>query len=143
MNNQKIIRDIDPERGSITMLIVALIIAVVFGTAVGYFLSSPKSSTGADNPGSITSAKVEKSVGIADPKTFPDKAEGMLKDGGIEGEGSFHLERPGGESQNVYLTSTTVDLSPYTGKKVRVWGKTFQGQKAGWLMDVGYVEILK
>jgi len=43
-------------------------------------------------------------------KTFPDKTEGVLREGGIEGEGNFHLERPGGESQNVYLTSTTVDL---------------------------------
>jgi hypothetical protein len=25
---------------------------------------------------------------------------------------------------------------------VRVWGQTFSGEKAGWLMDVGLVEIL-
>jgi hypothetical protein len=43
---------------------------------------------------------------------------------------------------NVYLTSSTVDLSPFVGKKVRVWGQTFTGQKAGWLMDVGLVEVL-
>ena len=74
-------------------------------------------------------------------KTFKDSIVGLLKEGGIEGEGNFHLERPGGVSQNVYLTSSTVDLSKYVGKKVKVWGQTFQGQKAGWLMDVGLVEI--
>ncbi|MCX7881125.1 MAG: hypothetical protein N2482_01265 [Patescibacteria group bacterium] len=87
--------------------------------------------------------KTEKAVGIADKKTFRDKAEGILREGGIDGEGNFHLERLGGKSQNVYLTSTTVDLSQYLNKKVRVWGETFQGEKAGWLMDVGLVEILK
>ena len=61
----------------------------------------------------------------------------------MEGEGSFHLERPGGTSQNVYLTSSTVDLSEYVGKKVKVYGETFQGEKAGWLMDVGLVEVLQ
>jgi len=53
------------------------------------------------------------------------------------------LQRTGGESQNVYLTSTAVDLSKFLGKKVRVWGETFQGEKAGWLMDVGLVEVLQ
>lgn len=92
---------------------------------------------------SSTSLKTDKTVGIVDKKTFKDSAEGVLKEGGIDGEGNFHLERPGGESQNVYLTSTTVDLSFYIGKKVKVWGQTFSSEKAGWLMDVGLVEILK
>jgi hypothetical protein len=85
----------------------------------------------------------QKTAGIIDKKTFKDQAEGTLKEGGIDGEGNFHLERPGGESQNVYLTSSTVDLSLYVGKKVRVYGQTFAGQKAGWLMDVGLVEVLE
>ena len=44
--------------------------------------------------------------------------------------------------KTLYLTSSTVDLSVYIGK-VKVWGQTFTGQKAGWLMDVGLVEIEK
>ena len=60
----------------------------------------------------------------------------------IEDEGQYHIERPGGVSQNVYLTSTTVDLSQFIGKKIRVWGETFSAQKAGWLMDVGLVEVI-
>jgi len=115
-------------------------IAVLLGTALGFGLIK---ITKKGKTSSVSSVKAEKTVGIADKKTFKDQAEGILKEGGIDGEGSFHLERPGGESQNVYLTSTTVDLSQYIGKKVRVWGETFAAEKAGWLMDVGLLEILK
>jgi len=115
-------------------------VAVLLGTALGFGLTKIPKKTGTAN---VSSAKAQKSVGIADKKTFKDQAEGVLKEGGVDGEGSFHLERPGGASQNVYLTSTTVDLSQYLGKKVRVWGETFSAEKAGWLMDVGLVEILK
>lgn len=111
--------------------------ALLLGGIVGIGLTKFKSSTG----GSSQSGS-KKVVGIADKKTFKDKAEGILKEGGVDGEGNFHLQRPGGESQNVYLTSTTVDLSAYINKKVRVWGETFGAQKAGWLMDVGLVEVL-
>lgn len=122
--------------GTLFMLIAA---AVIVGVGIGYLPSMFKKS------GSSTTSKNEtaKSAGIADKKTFKDSAEGTLKEGGIDGEGNFHLERPGGESQNVYLTSTTVDLSSYVGKKVKVWGQTFEAQAAGWFMDVGLVETLK
>lgn len=118
---------------------VFIALAVVFGVLIGIVPSrlSKKSSTGK------TSTASSKSVGVVDKKTFKDSAEGILREGGIDGEGNFHLERPGGDSQNVYLTSTTVDLSEFFGKKVKVWGQTFSGQKAGWLMDVGLVEVLK
>lgn len=122
------------------------IVVAVLGLGIGFGLaklanrSSSSGGYSADAaPGAKTTAN---SSGIKDAKRFPDKAEGKLVEGGIEGEGSFHLERPGGESQNVYLTSSIVDLSEFVGKKVRVMGQTFAGQKAGWLMDVGYVEKL-
>ena len=81
-------------------------------------------------------------MGSNDTKTFKDIAEGDLKTGGIDGEGQFHLQRPGGESQNVYLTSSIVDLSAYVGKKVKIWGETHKAQHAGWLMDVGRLKVL-
>lgn len=90
----------------------------------------------------LSNNKNKKVIGIIDKKKFKDSAEGILREGGIDGEGQFHLERPGGPSQNVYLTSTTVDLSLFIGKKIRVWGETFSAQKAGWLMNVGFIEIL-
>lgn len=129
-----------------SIFIGILVIAALLGTTVGYvgttLMASGKSSASAAGDKTGTTAFGKKSEGILDKKRFPDQAEGKLKDGGIEGEGSFHLERAGGESQNVYLTSSTVDLSSYIGKKVRVRGETQKAQKAGWLMDVGYVEVL-
>ncbi len=116
--------------------------AIVLGIVVGFTITKIQKLTKT----TITqknATSVKKTAGIADKKTFKDQAEGILKEGGINGEGNFHLERPGGESQNVYLTSSVVDLSLYVGKKVRVWGETFKGEKAGWLMDVGLVEVLQ
>ena len=122
-------------------LLIFVVVALTLGTATGFVINkvaSPDQKTTSSKTSTSTGTK----VGVTDKKTFKDKAEGVLKEGGIEGEGNFHLTRPGGESQNVYLTSTTVDLTPFVGKKVRVWGETFTGQKAGWLMDVGLIEVL-
>lgn len=119
-------------------------VAIVLGVITGFAGNSIKAMVSPRSTSSqTTSAPVQEAVGIPDKKTFKDSAEGLLREGGIDGEGSFHLKRPGGESQNVYLTSSTVDLSEYIGKKVRVHGETFTAEKAGWLMDVGFVEVLK
>jgi len=115
-------------------------IAVIIGAVVGFGFSRLNKKTTNSSSGTKSSLQ---SAGVVDKKTFKDSVEGILREGGIDGEGNFHIERPGGVSQNAYLTSSTVDLSNYVGKKVKVWGQTFSGQKAGWLMDVGLVEIEK
>lgn len=127
------------------ILLAATFIGIGTGYGIVAFTNSGNSSIISPlKTGSTTSnEKVSQSAGIKDEKTFSDKAEGIMREGGIEGEGAYHLERAGGDSQTAYLTSTTVDLEPYIGKKVRVLGKTFQGKVAGWLMDVGYVEVLQ
>jgi len=33
-------------------------------------------------------------------------------------------------------------LSKFVGKNIKVWGQTQSAQYAGWLMDVGRVEVL-
>ena len=128
-------------------LFIILIAAVVLGAMSGYILSNKKGSTGGNTltSGSIDSSSISKGtvVGSDDTKTFKDVATGALKEGGIEGEGQFHLVRPGGVSQNVYLTSSSVDLSKFVGKKIKVWGETQKAQYAGWLMDVGRVEVIE
>ena len=127
--------------------IVLFVILLVLGVGTGFlgskaFGSSTVKMIGSD--GKVTSVTAEKGkvYGSQDEKTFKDNAEGTLKAGGIEGEGAFHLERPGGESQNVYLTSSVIDLSQFVDKKVKVWGETNAGQHAGWLMDVGRLQLL-
>ncbi len=118
--------------------------AVFLGIGSGYLLA--KNISGVPVIGKTTngSSAVSKGiiVGSNDTKTFKDTAEGILQEGGIEGEGQYHLVRPGGDSQNVYLTSSSVDLSQFIKKKVKVWGQTQKAQTAGWLMDVGKVEVL-
>jgi hypothetical protein len=125
-------------------VLIIFIVILLLGAGTGYGLSRYSSTTGADVPllpgqDSTTSGKI---FGSDDTETFSDTAEGTVREGGIDGEGQFHLERPGGESQNVYMTSSTVDLSKFKGKKIKVWGQTQAAQKAGWLMDVGRVEVL-
>ena len=126
-------------------LLIALIIAVVLGIGSGYALSN-KAAVKVDTAGGpASSSKITKgtTVGSGDTKIFKDVAEGILKSGGINGEGAYHLVRPGGDSQNVYLTSSLVDLSQFLGRKIKVWGETQKAKVAGWLMDVGRVEILQ
>lgn len=142
----KLIHNLNPKTEgtfNLTRFILLLFIVVILGVGTGFIISKFKTSLKGNVSQTKTTNNSQKTAGIADKKTFKDKAEGILREGGADGEGNFHLERPGGDSQNVYLTSTTVDLSQYIGKKVRVWGETFQAQKAGWLMDVGLVESLQ
>jgi hypothetical protein len=124
---------------SILPIMILLFMAIIIGIGIGYGISKMRPNATSISTKGGTVAKIQ---GVADKKTFKDNAEGILREGGLENEGNFHLERTGGKSQNVYLTSSTVDLSQFVGKKVRVWGETFASDKAGWLMDVGLVEAL-
>lgn len=123
---------------------VALLLGVGTGYAANMFMPGTGTTSEASKDGTKTDESGSKtSAGILDKETFSDTANGVLKEGGFEGEGSFHLDREGGADQNVYLTSSTVDLSEFLEKEVTVWGKTFNAEKAGWLMDVGYIELKK
>lgn len=122
-------------------LLIFIVAAIIMGAMSGYILSNKGSdltTTTNLDPSKLSKGTV---VGSDDTKTFKDTATGSLKGGGVSGEGQFHLVRPGGDSQNVYLTSSNLDLSKFVGKKVKVWGQTQKAQYAGWLMDVGRVEV--
>lgn len=118
---------------------IGLLVVIIAGILSGYFLSSPGDKVG--GVGGVGGDS--KTVGSTDTKVFKDSAEGTLEEGGLEGEGTHRLIRPGGDSQTVYLTSSVVDLDVFVGKKVKVWGETLAAQKAGWFMDVGRVENLE
>ncbi|MGD9129304.1 MAG: hypothetical protein PVJ09_02345 [Candidatus Woesebacteria bacterium] len=140
----------DMRKKSKQILLLITVISIVAGTAtgVGAYKLRSKSRSGSG------SVEIEQRVagdtikngdvyGVKDESIFgDDKAEGYLESGGIEDEGSHRLLRPGGESQTVYLTSSTTDLDKFVGMNVKVAGETFKAQKAGWLMDVGRVEVL-
>lgn len=145
--NQPLVHEFNQKNDkSLSPKIIALVLGVVvLGIVTGFLLSGNNKSKSATSNGNILNlSSITKGtvIGSNDTSTFKDTAEGILKTGGIEDEGAFHLVRPGGDSQNVYLTSSSVDLSKIVGKKIKVWGQTQKAQHAGWLMDVGKVEIL-
>lgn len=129
--------------------IPALIIIVITlaGVATGYFLANrgvvlPEKEK--ELTGGMKMVQGPTEVGIKDETVFRDTAQGRIKvnDSKIITEGSHKLIRPGGESQTAYLTSSVLDLNQFLDKCVQIWGETFKGQKAGWLMDVGRIKIL-
>lgn len=142
---EKLVRDLETGKKLLPIpkqMILGATAIIIVGIISGYLLSSsfkgqPATSTAPG--GKVGEGKV---VGSTDTKTFPDSAEGELTTGSINGEGTHKLIRPGGESQTVYLTSSVLDLNQFVGKKVKVWGQTFAAKRAGWLMDVGRVEVL-
>ena len=133
-----------PQTGpSALKVLFVLLVMAAFGIGTGYGLAIATSRPGSPLTQALNPNAPQKgqTYGTGDIKSFKDTAEGTLKEGGIDGEGQYHLERPGGDSQNVYLTSSSVDLSTFMGKKIKVWGATQTAQKAGWLMDVGKVQV--
>jgi len=123
------------------------VVAILAGSATGYGVYRLRAKSVDDSP--TATQQVAGDIvnngdvfGIKDDQTFKDSAEGYLEAGGVDGEGSHSLLREGGESQTVYLTSSITDLDKLVGMKVKVWGETFKGQKAGWLMDVGRVQVI-
>lgn len=132
------------------LVLIFSIIAVVGGIGTGYggFKLKTKSADTKPAPSDLQriaetgQIKAGDIFGVKDEKTFKDSAQGYLEIGGIDGEGSHKIIRPGGVSQTVYLTSSITDLDKFAGMDVKIWGETFKGQNAGWLMDVGRIEIL-
>lgn len=127
-------------------IVVLIFAAVILGILSGFGLSrngSISGSTTANSAMNLSNVSKGTVVGSNDTKTFSDTTEGIVKKGGIDGEGTFHLVRPGGDSQNVYLTSSVLDLSALVDRKIKVWGQTQKAQHAGWLMDVGRIEVLQ
>ncbi len=130
-------------KNSLVMVGIGILV-VLAGILTGGVLSGKLLAKGGTAKGPTATVKSSSTeAGVKNTDNFKDTAEGMLREGGIKGEGTYHLERPGGETHTVYLTSTVVDLSPFVGKKVQIWGQTYAGKHAPWLMDVGKVKVLE
>ena len=132
--------------------ILAALLIVVAGSATGFGVAKATNQSGpskaANTINSIAQVPEEglsvgSVVGSSDKDSFPDSAEGVLVKGGLEGEGSHRLLRPGGDTQTVYVTSSVTDLDELIDHKVKVWGETYSAQRVGWLMDVGGAEVLQ
>lgn len=117
--------------------VLVVLAGVVSGSALSKMIFGGGSHKVA--PGAVST---NDEAGKLDPNFKYDNAEGILKRGGVDNEGTHHLEREGGPSKNVYLTSSVIDLESFVDKKVQVWGETGASKKAGWLMDVAKVKVV-
>jgi len=120
--------------------VLFVVTMIALGIVSGLFLGK-QSNPATSNKGKTKVIQSDKMVGSTDKEAFSDSATGVLREGGADGEGTHHLEREGGPSQNVYLTSCVLDMSQFVDQEVTVWGETFSAEKAGWLMDVGLLEL--
>lgn len=144
--NQTVVRKIDNSQSLKKNIILGLIsVAVVLaGIGTGYLLSGVGKTKTSNNINSGSAIVVNKNeAGIKDESKFSTTTDGVLEEGGIGGEGNYHLVRGSGPSQYAYLTSSSVDLAPFIGKKVQIWGETMSGKKAGWLIDVGKIKVME
>jgi hypothetical protein len=125
------------------MYIVGAFLVVVAGVGTAWLLSPVLLGTGSSDkvaPGATLSSD---EAGTLDPDFNYDSAVGVLRVGGIDNEGTHHLEREGGPTKTVYLTSSVIDLESFVGKEIEVWGETQAAKKASWLMDVAKVKLVK
>lgn len=126
-------------------LILGSLLVVLAGVTTGWLLSGRPQTKGALIPEDAApgAEKTQTEAGVTDTEAYPDTAEGVLEEGGLEGEGTHHLVREGGPEKYVYLTSTAFNFEGFVGKKVQVWGETMSAKHAPWLMDVGRIKVLE
>jgi hypothetical protein len=137
-------------KSTIALPIIALVV-VLMGVGTGFALSKAMpnkatqtaTTTSTLPQGEGAAVETGKVYGSENKDKFPDTGIGVLEKGGIDGEGSHRLLKEGGPSQTMYLTSSVLDLDPFVGHKVEVWGETYAALKAAWLLDVGSVEVIE
>ncbi|MBU3935653.1 hypothetical protein KJ909_03180 [Patescibacteria group bacterium] len=142
-----------PKSNLIYLLAITLTLALASGFWLSRFfplqkkdVSSPTFTSGqAQSTDKISSAdqlKVGQIYGNT-TATFADSATGTIEVGGVNGEGTHTLVRPGGEDQKAALTSSVVDLDLFVGRQVEIKGETNSSRKAGWFLDVGSIKIIE
>lgn len=129
-------------------MVLASFLVVVLGVTTGWFLAGTrnegKTSEGGSTQTTNSKGEVER-AGVGEEGDYDSTAEGVLKSGGVNGEGTHHLDRGLGEGKYVSLTSSVVDLDSFLDKEVVVWGETISvdPKLASWKIDVGLVTEVK
>lgn len=133
---------------NLTTILLATVV-VILGVGTGFGLSrvtagkqvSSTPTVDTSTPTDSSEVKSGETYGSSSD-TFIDEAKGVIIDGGINGEGTHRLLRPGGESQIICLTSSVIDLDLFIDHEISIWGgETFDTQTCGWFMDVGRVTV--
>jgi len=133
-----------PQKKKVPFWIV-IVFVVIFGLTSGWYVASTQKPQVEHKTVEEVATKKGDVVGLTDKSTFQNEAEGILQrnEDGEYKEGSHVLLRDNNPILTVYLSSASVDLDLYVGKKVHVWGETHKGQKVAWLMDVGLLELVE
>jgi|SRR5581483_6345745 len=138
-NAQSVVKTINSPNKPLIAILAAMV--VLAGLVAGYFISGRKVSQNTTTASNASTSSSE--AGAKDSSAFKDTATGILQVGGIKGEGTYHLDRGGDQTKTVYLTSTVIDMNPFVGKKVQVWGQTQASKYAPWFMDVGKIKVVE
>jgi len=140
MNTRDVKMDVGQMKKNSIVILTVYIALIILGLGTGYLLAN-KGSRGSSVLTQGGTIGTEKVVGVKDASKYTNCPTGSLEKGGLDGEGTHHLTRPGGQSQTAYLVSSIIDLDQYVGLTVKVCGATMQAQKAPWLMDVERLEL--
>ncbi|RJR29612.1 hypothetical protein C4564_01965 [Candidatus Microgenomates bacterium] len=132
-----------PKDNKNKMLINLVLSIVVIFAGVGTGWVASRVNAGESEKSDTAVMGLEAVSDAIDEEVFNESAQGMLLEGGIEGEGTHRLDRGLGEEKMVYLISSVIDLQSFVGKKVEIRGKSVAGNKAGWLMDVVKVKLMQ
>ena len=127
-----------------TLLVIGLVV-ILAGVGTGYAIAQSGGTGSPSSEATPSDTNLEANeAGISDESQFEEDApEGILVEGGLNGEGTHHIDRNAGPDKMVYLTSAVINLDNFVGKKVKVWGNTIAAQDAPWLMDVGKIKSLE
>lgn len=127
----------------VTLAVISILVVIIAGSLAGWLVAGKKPVSKSTSVKGTTITVSPNEAGITDVSKYPAGPIGVLKSGGIKGEGTYHLVRPGGDMQTVYLTSTVVKLGSYVDKKVQVWGETLAAKYAPWFMDVVKIKVVE
>ena len=142
------------------------LLVVVLGVTTGWFLAGTKDTgKNVDNNAQVNSKGEVEEAGIGDEKSYGSTVEGVLKKGGIKGEGTHfivkrlcNIWRGKLINNNLIFTLTRTAVlvflfinlfqnffcqQSFVDKKVTVWGETISAKYAGWMIDVGKIKVAK
>lgn len=139
----EVVKKLPTDNNAKMKLILVGIVVVIAGLGTGYGLSGASAKSTNSPATAQVAEKTVDSEGRVDESVLSGPEQGVLREGGIDGEGTHYLDRGLGAEKYIYLLSTVLDLNSFVDKKVEVQGQTLGADKAGWLMDVVRVKVIE
>lgn len=119
-----------------SVIISTVVLAMVLGIGSGMGLYN--SDIFASNSNATEEQITENENIDVDESMLQEQVFGTLNEGGVNGEGTHHIET---EQGKVALLSTSIYLDPFAGKQVTVWGLSVGSPNVDWLIDVAKIKV--